>query len=65
MAKVKNGKIEVELLADRVTPGAVRFMEPGEADAPLSVYLRKEQVEALGLPIDEGAKILVVIYSKP
>ena len=40
-------------------------MEPGEADAPLSVYLRKEQVEALGLPIDEGAKILVVIYSKP
>jgi hypothetical protein len=65
VAEIKDGKIEVELLADRITPGAVRFMEPGAADEPLSVYLKKRQVEALGLPIDEGTKILVVIYSKP
>jgi hypothetical protein len=65
MAEVQNRKIDVELVADRVTKGAVRFMEPGNGPDPLSVYLRKGQVEALGLPIAEGSTILAVIYAKP
>jgi hypothetical protein len=55
VAEVKDGKIEVEMLADKVTPGA---HGAGEADGPLSAYLRKEQAEALGLPIDEGREDL-------
>ena len=65
VAEVNNGKLEAVLLADRITPGAVRFTEPGDEDFPLSVYLKKPQVEALGLPLVEGSAILVVLYSKP
>lgn len=61
MADAKNGKFEVELLADRVTKGAVRFVEPGDGDDPLSVYLRKHQVEELGLPIVEGAALKMTL----
>jgi hypothetical protein len=46
-------------------PRAGLDIEPGDEDYPLSVYLKKPQVEALGLPLVEGSAILVVIYSKP
>jgi hypothetical protein len=60
------GKLEVELIADKVTKGAVRFMQAGaREDFPMSIYLRKPQVEALGLPVEEGAKILILVYAKP
>jgi hypothetical protein len=52
--------IEVKLVADRVTKGAVRFTEATD-DHPLSVYLRKEQATALGVEIAEGAEIKLAI----
>jgi hypothetical protein len=53
-------KIEAVLVADRVTKGAVRFVEDAE-EWPLNIYLRKEQVETLGLKAEEGESISLVI----
>jgi hypothetical protein len=53
-------KIEVTLVADRVTKGAVRFVEDTE-EWPLNIYLRKEQVEALGVKVEEGEAISISI----
>lgn len=58
MASKTHETIEVGLVADKVTKGAVRFVEN---DGPLSVYLRKEQVEALGLKIEDGQTITITI----
>lgn len=52
--------IEATLIADKVTKGAVRFTEAKD-EHPLSIYLRFEQVEALGLKAEEGAKVTVTI----
>lgn len=57
--KVK-GAIELELTADRVTKGAVRFMQDAK-DFPVNIYLRKEQVAELGLEAAEGVSITVTI----
>lgn len=57
---VPAGKIELELTADRVTKGAVRFMQD-TPDFPINVYLRKEQVAELGLEAVEGAVITLTI----
>jgi len=43
-------KITTTLVADKETPGTIRFMEPDVTDGlekPLSIYLRKEMVEHL------------------
>lgn len=56
----KPSNLIVVLTADRVTKGAVRFMQETD-EYPINLYLRKEQVEALGLPIAEGSKIGVTI----
>lgn len=49
--------------ADKVTKGAVRFTEPEAAsdEYPLSIYLRKETVEALGLKAEEGESLKLSI----
>lgn len=49
--------ITTTLVADKVTKGAVRFAEPEAlmGETPLSIYLRKEMVEALGLVAEEGS----------
>ena len=50
--------LEIRLEADRVTKGAVRFVDPTSTEAwPLQIYLRKEQVAALGVALEEGAAI--------
>lgn len=49
--------IEVPLVADRVTKGAVRFMEETDDQYPLNVYLRKEQVAELGVQAEVGQTI--------
>jgi hypothetical protein len=54
-------KIEVQLVADRVTKGAVRFMEQNGSDFPLNIYLRKAQVETLGIQAAEGETINLII----
>jgi hypothetical protein len=54
------GSLNVELVADRVTKGAVRFMQD-TPDFPINVYLRKEQVAELGIEAVEGAVISVTI----
>lgn len=61
--KTPAGKIEIELVADRVTKGAVRFMQD-TPDFPINVYLRKEQVAELGLEAVEGATISVTIETQ-
>lgn len=61
MSKVKDGELAVELIADKVTKGSVRFMETGSADWPLNVYLRKEQVAELGLPLVEGSAVTLTL----
>lgn len=55
--------LKVTLVADKVTPGTVRFTEPeGEGrERPLSIYLPKVEVEALGLPVEEGISITLTI----
>jgi hypothetical protein len=58
--KKVTGKIEVELAADRVTKGAVRFMQD-TPEFPINVYLRKAQCEELGVETVEGATIKLTI----
>jgi len=53
--------IEAPLVADRVTKGAVRFTELTTEEWPLNIYLRKEQVEALGLEAAEGITIKLTV----
>jgi hypothetical protein len=52
--------MKITLTADRVTKGAVRFVENKE-DWPINIYLRKEQVSELGLEAAEGQKVSVTI----
>ncbi len=60
MATKKTKEISATLVADRVTKGAVRFMEQSD-EWPLNIYLRKEQVEQLGIKAEEGSEISVAI----
>lgn len=60
MTPAKAKKISTTLVADRVTKGAVRFMEKTD-DFPLNVYLRKEQVEQLGLEAAEGVELTLTL----
>lgn len=53
-------EIIATVVADRVTPGAVRFteLEPQIGDTCISIYLRKEMVSFLGLdPEQEGTTV--------
>ena len=45
-------EITTTLVADKETPGTIRFTEPNVSteDKPLTIYLRKEMVTRLGLP---------------
>jgi hypothetical protein len=61
MARIEDGVLTAKLVADKVTPGAVRFTEPDVEDRPLSIYLRKEQVEALGATPDVGTEITLTL----
>jgi hypothetical protein len=54
-------KIETQLVADRVTKGAVRFVEESDEQYPLNIYLRKEQVDALGVEAVVGQTITLTI----
>jgi hypothetical protein len=49
------------VVADKVTKGAVRFTEPSGEDYPLSIYLRKEMVETLGLTAEEGVSLTLTL----
>jgi len=57
--------INAILVADKVTQGAVRFTEAADTEAPekrpLNLYLRIEEVEALGLKPSVGEAIIVKI----
>jgi len=53
-------QFEIVLTSDRVTKGAVRFIEEN-VDYPISIYLRKEQVEELGLEVGLGKELRVTI----
>jgi len=55
--------IEVELVADKVTKGSVRFMEEdtGLQDFLLNVYLRKERVQELGLEPVVGQRLTMTL----
>ena len=53
--------IEARLVADKVTKGAVRFVEPDADEYPLNLYLRLEQVEALGIKPSVGEAITVTV----
>jgi hypothetical protein len=52
-------KITTTLVADKVTKGAVRFVETEAlvGETPLSIYLRKEMVEYLDLRAEEGETV--------
>jgi uncharacterized Zn finger protein (UPF0148 family) len=49
--------ITTTLDPDKETPGTIRFTEPDavEGERPLSIYLPKEIIEALGLTTEDGA----------
>jgi len=55
--------IEARLIADRVTKGAVRFTQSASDEIvyPLSIYLRHEQVETLGLKSAIGQAVTVTV----
>ena len=59
----KAPKITRTLAAGKVTKGAVRFDEvnPVDPDWPVNVYLRKEQVEELGIAPAMGVTITLEI----
>jgi len=61
--EVRMPAITTTLVADKVTKGAVRFTEPEAlmGDTPLSIYLRKEMVEALGLEAEEGKAVKITL----
>jgi hypothetical protein len=60
-SKTQSKSIEVTLVADRVTKGAVRFVEEKVDTFPLNIYLRKEQVSDLGIEAAEGQEIQLTI----
>jgi len=49
-------EITTTLDPDKETPGTIRFTEPDtvEGERPLSIYLPKETIEALGLTTEDG-----------
>lgn len=53
--------IEVILTADRVTKGAVRFVDKSVEDFPMNIYLRKTQCAELGIEPVIGAQITLAI----